>query len=140
LSIAAALAVAACGSSSSTNTSSSASSSAAAGSGSGSSSGKGTINGAGSTFAAPIYNQWGQNLSSQGLTVNYNPLGSGAGIAGLQSGSLDFAGSDPAEKPAEVTAGKGPVLRFPVAFRAIPISSNLSGAKAGLNLDGKTAA
>src|SRR5205085_7377725 len=121
LSIAAALAVAACGSSSSTNTSSSASSSAAAGSGSGSSSGSGTINGAGSTFAAPIYNQWGQNLSSQGLTVNYNAIGSGGGIAGLQSSTIDFAGSDPAEKPAEVQQGKGPVLQFPIAFGGITI-------------------
>jgi phosphate transport system substrate-binding protein len=141
--VAASFVVAACGSSSSSSsssgsggsggsTSSSASSSSAGGGG-------GTINGAGSTFAAPIYSQWGQNLSSEGLTVNYNPLGSGAGIAGLQSGTLDFAGSDPAEKPAEVEAGKGPVLQFPIAFGAITISYNLSGVKAGLKLDGKTA-
>src|SRR5438309_6779467 len=124
LAVAASLVVAACGSSSSSSsssggsggsTSSSASSSSAA-------SGGGTINGAGSTFAAPIYSQWGQNLSSQGLTVNYNPLGSGAGIAGLQSGTVDFAGSDPAEKPEEVKAGKGPVLQFPIAFGAITVS------------------
>jgi phosphate transport system substrate-binding protein len=140
LSIAAALAVAACGSSSSSSTSSSASSTAAAGSGSGSSSGKGTINGAGSTFAAPIYNQWGQNLSSQGLTVNYNPLGSGAGIAGLQSATVDFAGSDPPMKSTEVKAARGPVLQFPIAFGAITVSYNLAGVKAGLKLDGKTIA
>jgi phosphate transport system substrate-binding protein len=141
LAIAASLVVAACGSSSS-------SSSSAAGGGSSSTSsstsasggGSGTINGAGSTFAAPIYNQWGQNLSSQGLTVNYNPIGSGGGIAGLQSSTIDFAGSDPAEKPDEVKQGKGPVLQFPVAFGAITISYNLSGVKAGLKLDGKTAA
>ncbi len=140
LSLAASLAVAACGSSSSSSSSSggstgsstSSSSSASAGSGGG------TINGAGSTFAAPIYSQWGQNLSSQGLTVNYNPLGSGAGIAGLQSGTIDFAGSDPAMKPAEVKAAKGPVLQFPVAFGAITVSYNLSGVRSGLKLDGKT--
>jgi phosphate transport system substrate-binding protein len=135
----AALVVAACGSSSSKSSSNagaaSATTSGASGSGGG---GKGTINGAGSTFAAPIYNQWGQNLSSQGLTVNYNPLGSGAGIAGLQSSTIDFAGSDPAMKPEEVKAGKGPVLQFPIAFGAITVSYNLSGVKAGLKLDGPT--
>jgi phosphate transport system substrate-binding protein len=142
LAVAASLVVAACGSSSSSSSSSGGSGGSASSSTSASSSaggGDATINGAGSTFAAPIYNQWGQNLSSQGLTVNYNPLGSGAGIAGLQSGTLDFAGSDPAEKPTEVTAGKGPVLQFPIAFGAITISYNLSGVKAGLKLDGKTA-
>ncbi len=140
LSLAASLAVAACGSSSSSSSSSGGSTGSSTTSSASSSggSGGGTINGAGSTFAAPIYSQWGQNLSSQGLTVNYNPLGSGAGIAGLQSGTLDFAGSDPAEKPAEVKAGKGPVLQFPVAFGAITVSYNLSGVKSGLKLDGKT--
>jgi phosphate transport system substrate-binding protein len=98
----------------------------------------GTINGAGSTFAAPIYGQWGQNLSSQGLTVNYNPIGSGGGIAGLQASTIDFAGSDPAMKPEEVKAAKGPVLQFPIAFGAITVSYNLSGVKAGLKLDGPT--
>jgi phosphate transport system substrate-binding protein len=142
LAVAASLVVAACGSSSSSSSSSGGSggsSSSSTAASSSSASGGGTINGAGSTFAAPIYSQWGQDLSSQGLTVNYNPLGSGAGVAGLQSGTLDFAGSDPAEKPAEVKAGKGPVLQFPIAFGAITMSYNLSGVKAGLKLDGKTA-
>jgi phosphate transport system substrate-binding protein len=144
LAIAASLVVAACGSSSSSSSSSGAGGggSATSSSTSASSSGgaSGTINGAGSTFAAPIYNQWGQNLSSQGLTVNYNAIGSGGGIAGLQSSTIDFAGSDPAEKPAEVQQGKGPVLQFPIAFGGITISYNLQGVKAGLKLDGKTAA
>jgi phosphate transport system substrate-binding protein len=140
LAVGASLVVAACGSSSSSSSSSNAAGSTSSSSSSGGGGSSGTINSAGSTFAAPIYNQWGQNLSSQGLTVNYNPLGSGAGIAGLQSSTIDFAGSDPAEKPDEVKAGKGPVLQFPIAFGAITISYNLSGVKAGLKLDGKTAA
>ncbi len=139
--IAASIGLAACGSSSSSSSSSTA---AAGGSSSTttstSSGGAATINGAGSTFAAPIYAQWGQNLSSQGLTVNYNPLGSGAGIAGLQGSTIDFAGSDPAEKSTEISAGKGPVLQFPIGFGAITVSYNLSGVSSGLKLDGKTLA
>jgi phosphate transport system substrate-binding protein len=82
--------------------------------------------------------QWGSTLKGQGLTVNFNAVGSGAGIAELQSATVDFAGSDPAEQPSEVSAGKGPVAQFPVGFGAITVSYNLSGVKSGIKLDGKT--
>ena len=137
--VAASLGVAACGSSSS---SSSSSTSGGAGTSTSSSSGGGSssVNGAGSTFAAPIYQQWGSNLKSQGTSVNYNGVGSGAGIAQLQAGTVDFAGSDPAMKSTEISAAKGPVLQFPVAFGGITVSYNLSGVKTGLKLDGPTLA
>jgi phosphate transport system substrate-binding protein len=143
LAIAASLVVAACGSSSSSSSSggsggSSSTSSSASASGSGG--GSATINGAGSTLAAPIYQQWGSTLSSQGVTVNYNPVGSGAGIAQLQAGTVDFAGSDPALKSSEAKAAKAPVSQFPVAFGAITVSYNLSSVKSGLKLDGATIA
>jgi phosphate transport system substrate-binding protein len=146
LSLAAALAIAACGSS---NSSSSASAggggstgtgtSASGGSGGGSIS-PGTLNGAGSTLAQPIYQQWGSTLKGKGLTINYNGVGSGAGIADLQTATVDFAGSDPALKPEDNKAMKGPALQYPVAFGAITVSYNLSGVKSGLKLDGPTLA
>ena len=43
-------------------------------------------------------------------------------------------------KPAEITAAKGPVAQFPVAFGAVTVSYNLPGVKSGLKLDGKTLA
>lgn len=125
-----ALAVSACGSSD--NKSSTGSSSSGA---------SGTVNGAGSTFAAPIYSQWGNALKGKGITVNYQPVGSGAGIAQLAAGTADFGASDPALKPADrATFKKGEVQQIPMAFGAITISYNLSGVKKGLKLDGKTAA
>ncbi len=136
--------VAACGSSSSSTTTTS--STAAAGTTTGTTSAPasggsgaivgGTINGAGSTLAAPIYEQWGSDLMSKGLTVNFNPVGSGAGIAQLQSVTVNFAGSDPALKPADISGAKGPLFQFPVAFGAITLSYNLSGIKSGIDLDG----
>ncbi len=69
-----ALGLAACGSSSSSSSSSSNSSSSSTAS----SGASGTISGAGSTFAAPVYEQWASSQS--GLTVNYQAVGSGAGI------------------------------------------------------------
>lgn len=84
--------------------------------------------------------QWGSTLKGQGLTVNYNAVGSGAGVTQLQSATVDFAGSDPALKPADKAKMKGPVLQFPVAFGAITVSYNLPGIKSGLKLDGPTIA
>jgi phosphate transport system substrate-binding protein len=135
--------IAACGSSSS--------SSSAAGGGSpassyGSSSGAtpaiapATLDGAGSTLAAPIYQQWSQSLKGKGLTVNFNAVGSGAGQTDLEQATVAFAGSDPALKPAQFSAMKGPVLQFPVAAGAITVSYNLPGVKSGLKLDGPTLA
>jgi phosphate transport system substrate-binding protein len=134
----ASLVLAACGSSSS-------SSSKSGGSGGSSTSASGggspaTLNGAGSTLAAPIYQQWGSTLKGQGLTVNYNPVGSGAGVADLQSATVQFAGSDPALKSSDRSKLKGPALQFPVAFGAITVSYNLPGVKSGLKLDGPTIA
>jgi phosphate transport system substrate-binding protein len=144
--LAAALGIAACGSSSSTSSSSSsaapapAASSTSASSSSSSGGGSATLNGAGSTLAAPIYQQWGSTLKSQGLTINFNPVGSGAGVADLQTATVQFAGSDPALKPMDLSAMKGPVSQFPVAFGAITVSYNLPGVKSGLKLDGPTLA
>ena len=139
--IVASIVVAACGSSSSSSSSGSGSSSSGSStSSSGGSGGSATLNGAGSTLAAPIYQQWGSNLKSQGLTINYNPVGSGTGIADLQTATVDFAGSDPALKPTDTAKMKGPAYQFPVAFGAITVSYNLSGVKSGLKLDGATIA
>jgi phosphate transport system substrate-binding protein len=139
LTITAAIAIAACGSSSSSSSSGSSSAGNSASSSS-SSGGSATLNGAGSTLAAPIYEQWGSVLKSSGLTINFNPVGSGAGIASLQTATVDFAGSDPALKPADVKGMKGAVIQLPVAFGAITASYNLPGIKSGLKLDGPTLA
>ncbi len=123
-------AFAACGSSS---TSSNSSSTPAA-------SGSGTISGAGSTFAAPVYEQWGSQIS--GLTVNYQAVGSGAGVTALEGKTVDFGASDPPLKAAEETAlGKvGEPVQIPMFLGAITVSYNLPGVQAGLKLDGKTIA
>jgi phosphate transport system substrate-binding protein len=136
-----ALVVAACGSNNNTTTTgggAATSATTASSGGSSSSSGSGTINGAGSTLAAPIYQQWGSVLKGQGLTVNFNPVGSGAGLTSLEAATVNFAGSDPALKASDKAKMKGAVLQFPVAAGAITLSYNLSGVKSGIKLDGAT--
>ena len=101
--------------------------------------GGGTVNGAGSTFAAPIYQQWGNALKDQGVTVNYQPVGSGAGVAQWQAGTADFGASDPALTPEDRSgAEKGDGVQIPMAFGAITVAYN--GQPKGLKLDGATIA
>ncbi|GAC1435509.1 MAG: phosphate ABC transporter substrate-binding protein PstS [Solirubrobacteraceae bacterium] len=123
------LGLAACGSSSSSKSTGSASSGGAT-----------AINGAGSTFAQPIYDQWGSNLKGQGVTLNYQPIGSGAGVAQFTAGTVDFGASDPPLKDPEVKAAsaKGTPVHIPTVLGAITASYNLQGVKTGLKLDGPT--
>jgi len=137
-----ALPVAACGSSDSsdTNPSSSGGSSSSAAQTS-TKAPAGDINGAGSTFAAPIYQQWGNELKGQGITVNYQGVGSGAGVAQWQTGTADFGASDPALTPDDrAAAKKGEGVQVPMAFGAITVSYNVDGVDKGLKLDGATVA
>jgi phosphate transport system substrate-binding protein len=128
-----AIGVAACGSSDDNDNATSASS--------GSSTAKATLNGAGSTFAAPIYQQIANDLKGQGITENYQSVGSGAGVSQFTAGTVDFAGSDPALKDDEISAlKKGKPLEAPFALGAITVSYKLSDVKSGLKLDGKTIA
>jgi phosphate transport system substrate-binding protein len=101
-----------------------------------------TLNGSGSTFAAPIYQQLGSELKGKGLTINYQPVGSGQGISDLTNKSTLFAGSDPPMKDEEEAAAKknGSPVHVPTAFGAITVSYNLEGVKTGLKLDGPTIA
>ncbi len=124
------LLVAACGSSTSTTGTTSSTSSSA------------TISGAGSTFAAPVYEQWGASGSASGVTVNYQAVGSGAGITALEGKTVDFGASDPPLKAEEATAlGKvGEPVQIPMFLGAITVSYNLPGVKTGLKLDGTTIA
>jgi phosphate transport system substrate-binding protein len=122
-----ALGLAACGSSSKSSSSSSGSSA--------------TISGAGSTFAAPVYEQWASSLSP--LTVNYQAVGSGAGITALETKTVDFGASDPPLKPADEAAiakNGSPAVQIPMFLGAITVSYNLPGVKTGLKMDGTTIA
>ena len=140
-----ALGLAACGSSSTSSTSSSTASTPSTTSSASSKTattpptGAGTISGAGSTFAAPVYEQWASAQS--GLTVNYQAVGSGAGITALESKIVDFGASDPPLKPADeesIAKNGSPAVQIPMFLGAITVSYNLPGVKSGLKLDGNT--
>jgi phosphate transport system substrate-binding protein len=135
-----ALGAAACGSDEGTDSSSS------GGGGGGSSSStklSGSINGAGATFPQPVYQEWAARMKeAQGLTVNYQGIGSGGGIAQFTAGTVDFGATDAPMKDEEVTAAKakGDPVHVPTVLGAVTISYNVEGVEKGLKLDGATAA
>jgi phosphate transport system substrate-binding protein len=102
----------------------------------------GSINAGGSTFAKPVYDTWGSKLKSQGLTFNYAGTGSGAGIAGVTDGTLDFGGTDSAMDDEEIAAAKkqGDIVHVPTFFGAVVAAYNVKGIETGLKLDGETLA
>ena len=94
----------------------------------------GSISGAGSTFVQTIVQQWIKDYAEQcpDATVNYQGVGSGAGIQQFTAGTVDFAGSDVAMKAEEQTAAEakvGPVLHIPWAAGGIAVEYNLEGVK-----------
>src|SRR5881396_3186755 len=54
------------------------------------------INGAGATFPAPIYTKWFSeyNKLHGNVQINYQPLGSGAGIRQVTAGTVFFGATD----------------------------------------------
>ena len=136
-----ALGAAACGSDDSNPSSGGSSSSSSGGS---AAKAGGTINGAGATFPAPVYQEWAARFKEdQGTTVNYQPIGSGGGIAQFSAGTVDFGATDSAMKPDEIATaqkkGSDPV-HVPTVLGAVTVSYNVDGIDQGLKLDGATVA
>ena len=53
------------------------------------------LNGAGATFPAPLYNSWFQTMAQEtGNQVNYQAVGSGAGVRQFTAKTVDFGASD----------------------------------------------
>jgi phosphate transport system substrate-binding protein len=107
------------------------------------------IRGAGSSFAAPIITTWGklyERLRADGgdfvspeWKLDYEPVGSLAGVMRLGQSEMDFAATD-APLPADEVARRG-YSQFPIVIGGVAIVANLTGIATGtLNLDGETLA
>ena len=99
-----------------------------------------TINGAGATFPAPVYSKWsGEYNKETGVKLNYQSLGSGAGIKQIDAKTVDFGATDDPIS-AEVVKEKG-YYQFPAVIGGVVPVVNLKGVEPGqLVLDGKTLA
>ncbi len=96
-----------------------------------------TITGAGSTFVFPLMDTWRveYNKIHQNIQLNYQSIGSGAGIKLLDQKSVDFAASDAPLSASEMQQAPG-VLTIPDSIGGITISYNVPGIDKGLKLTG----
>jgi phosphate transport system substrate-binding protein len=86
--------------------------------------------GAGAFFPSPLYQTWFAELNKKypNLKVNYQSVGSGAGVEQFTKGTVDFGASDVAMKDEEIQkipADKG-VLLLPVTAGSIVMAYNLA--------------
>jgi phosphate transport system substrate-binding protein len=95
-----------------------------------------TINAAGATFPAPIYQKWfGEYKTAHPeVQINYQPIGSGGGIRRLTEGTVDFGASDAPMTDEQLKALKVKALHFPTVMGAVVLSYNLPGVTAPLKL------
>ena len=93
---------------------------------------------AGATFPCPLITKWRgvyENTTGGRVSVNYNCVGSGAGISQITAKTVDFAGTDAPLKPSERAAAPG-LLHIPETIGAVTAAYNVASLSAGLNLTG----
>ncbi len=101
------------------------------------------LTGAGATFPYPLlsamFPQYQKLKTNLNLTINYQALGSGAGISNLQSKTVDFACSDAPMSSSEQAAAPNS-LTIPETIGAVTIAYNVPEIATGLHLTGKVIA
>ena len=95
-----------------------------------------TLQGTGATFPAPLYQRWFSeyNKLHPEVQINYQPLGSGAGVKQFQQGLVNFGASDAAMTDAEIKAVKDGVVLLPMTAGSIVLAYNIPGAPAEVKL------
>jgi len=103
------------------------------------------IVGAGATFPYPLYAKWfNAYYEATGVKVNYQAVGSGAGINQITNGTVDFGASDAIMtniQQSQAEAAYGPLLHIPTTLGAVTVIYNLPGIKSlQLKLNGEVLA
>ena len=94
------------------------------------------INGSGATFPAPLYLRWASDFhkANSDIIVNYQGVGSGAGVKDFISGLTDFGASDVAMSDEDIAKANGNVLMIPSTAGTIVLAYNIPGVQSGLKL------
>ena len=102
----------------------------------------GNLLGAGATFPSIIYQAWFFRYNhdvAPGVRINYQPVGSGAGIEQFIEGTVDFGATD--TPMTNATIARSPdVVHIPTVMGAVVVSYDLPGLAKPLRLDGPTTA
>src|SRR5437773_1768613 len=84
------------------------------------------LTGAGATFPYPIYSKWFDVYHQKtGVTINYQSIGSGAGIQQIKAGTVDFGASDAALSDDRLRELPRPIIHFPTVAGAVVLAYNL---------------
>jgi phosphate transport system substrate-binding protein len=96
------------------------------------------INGAGATFPAPIYTKWFSEYNKLHSTVqiNYQPLGSGAGIRQVTARTVFFGASDGPMTDEQLQAAPGRILHLPTVLGGVVPIYNIPGVTRELQFTG----
>jgi phosphate transport system substrate-binding protein len=96
-----------------------------------------TLNGAGATFPYPLISKWSSeyNKIKPNIQVNYQSVGSGAGIKQITAKTVDFGASDAPLTEQEYTNVSG-ILQIPESIGAVVVAYNLPGVQKGMKLSG----
>jgi phosphate transport system substrate-binding protein len=94
-----------------------------------------SLHGAGATFPAPIYRKWFDSFAERnpGAHIQYDPVGSEAGIQALATGKIDFAGSDIPLTDERLAQLHLEVYQFPLILGGVVPIYNLEGNVRDLN-------
>ena len=88
------------------------------------------ISGAGASFPAPIYQRWFQDYNkATGNKVNYQSVGSGAGVCQFVAGTVNFGASDEPIKAKDAAKVKRGVVQIPMVGGTIAVAYNKPGCK-----------
>ena len=100
-----------------------------------------SINAAGATFPNAIYSQWFNEFKNKtGAQINYQSIGSGAGIQQLTAGTVDFGASDAPMTDAQIAELKVKPLHFPTVLGGVAIIYNVPGVSQQLKFSADTVA
>src|SRR5689334_9411219 len=98
------------------------------------------LTGAGSSFINPLFSKWVSEYGTlTGVKINYQPIGSGGGIQGIQGQTLDFGATDGAMTDDQIKAAKGGnVLHIAATIGAVAIGYNVPEATDPIKLTPET--
>lgn len=100
------------------------------------------ITAAGATFPAPVYQKWfgAYHNAHPDVEVNYQSIGSGAGIQQLTAGTVDFGASDMPMTDDQISKLKVHPLHFPTVMGAVVPTYNVPGVAQDLKFSGEALA
>jgi phosphate transport system substrate-binding protein len=95
-----------------------------------------SLHGAGSTFAAPLYNKWieAYGVAHRNVSISYDVVGSGEGVKRFVANTVDFAGSDEILKESEAPKLYETALMVPITAGMIALAYNIPGVTSEIKL------